>query len=289
MLFSLALLFAILASVSFGLTNSIVRFADQRAARKHHALLVLFVAFLFLIVVFFFSGDAFPSAASLPWFVLAGFFAPGLAWLFRFTSMAKLGISVAGPLMAVSPVFSFFLAVLFLGEQLSVQILAGTAFILVGILLLIKKRSLSGKESLVWLPFAGALVIGVSVTSLKYALSISDTPFGGLLVVAAVGFLTEFLFVLFQKHDAAESSVVHSRFKHILPFVIGGLFTGVAILFAVLAFSEGDVVLVHPIIVTRMFFAMLFSSLLFRQDKPTKELLFSAVLVLIGTVLITAI
>ena len=283
---SSVILLAFLGAISLGLSNSIIRFADKSRATKSHAFIVLVVTLITVFVIFLFSERTLPNLAALPWLILAGIFAPGLAWMFRFISMAKLGIGVSGVLLATAPFFSFTLAIFFLGEQLSFEIFLGTLFILGGIVVLLLKLSKKISLSDVWIPLAGALAIGINITAVKYAFTLSPSVLGNLLVIVATGVVVESLIVLFFKKKEVNKQKI--SFLHSLPpFVLSGFINGLGFFFVVSALSQGAVVLVHPIVITRMFFALFFSTFFFRQDKPTITILFAAILIFIGSFFIS--
>ncbi len=70
-------------------------------------------------------------------------FQPGLTRLLTVKGIDTLGVSIADPIRASTPMFSSLMAILFLGEQITFAILCGTLLIIIGITVL-SRGSLSG-------------------------------------------------------------------------------------------------------------------------------------------------
>src|SRR5574341_1956768 len=70
------------------------------------------------------------------YFVLSGCFQPLLARLLYYTGITRLGVSRAGPLRAISPLFALILAVIFLRERPAPIVYAGTVLIVASVWLI---------------------------------------------------------------------------------------------------------------------------------------------------------
>jgi drug/metabolite transporter, DME family len=79
-----------------------------------------------------------PEAAA--WFAAVGIMGPCLGRVFNYLGVARLGAARATPLINSSPLFTTILALIFLGEQVTVRILLGVLSIIAGITVLTKKR-----------------------------------------------------------------------------------------------------------------------------------------------------
>ena len=73
---------------------------------------------------------------SLLLFVGIGVFVPGLARMFHYAGLQRIGASPAALIRGVGPLFSSSLAVVLLGESLTFQLVAGTGFIILGVAVL---------------------------------------------------------------------------------------------------------------------------------------------------------
>ncbi len=76
-----------------------------------------------------------PAAAT---FLLAGMFAPALARLTYYESLALIGVARASTISNTTPVFAAVLAVLVLGEHLTWRLAAGTLLVVIGLALTVR-------------------------------------------------------------------------------------------------------------------------------------------------------
>lgn len=79
-----------------------------------------------------------PQAAL--WFVGVGLLGPCLGRLFNYMSVARLGAARATPLVNASPLFTTLLALVFLGEHITLKILLGMLCVVAGIAVLTGQR-----------------------------------------------------------------------------------------------------------------------------------------------------
>lgn len=79
-----------------------------------------------------------PQAAL--WFVGVGLLGPCLGRVFNYMSVARLGAARATPLVNASPLFTTLLALVFLGEHITLKILLGMLCVVAGIAVLTGQR-----------------------------------------------------------------------------------------------------------------------------------------------------
>jgi transporter family protein len=103
--------------------------------------LVVGVVGLWLAVWLLTPGDVFAIRA-LPYFIAAGLLGTVGGRFTRFLAIDKVGASVAAPIINLNPFISAGLAIILLGEQVTLPILAGTVVIVAGTILL----SMSGRQ-----------------------------------------------------------------------------------------------------------------------------------------------
>src|SRR5437667_9074383 len=82
------------------------------------------------------GGFGRPSAAGVAFFVLAGLIGTVGGRLLRFVSIDKVGASIAAALINLNPLVAATLAILLLGERVTVPTLVGTVVIVLGAVLL---------------------------------------------------------------------------------------------------------------------------------------------------------
>jgi drug/metabolite transporter (DMT)-like permease len=76
------------------------------------------------------------NSASILIFVVVGFFQPGLTRLLTYKGIDALGVVLTDPIRATTPLFSAMMAILFLGEDITLAIVVATLMIIAGITLL---------------------------------------------------------------------------------------------------------------------------------------------------------
>ena len=76
------------------------------------------------------------TSASILIFVVVGFFQPGLTRLLSYKGIDALGVAITDPIRATTPLFSAAMAIIFLGEKITLPIIVATMMIIAGITLL---------------------------------------------------------------------------------------------------------------------------------------------------------
>src|SRR4029077_16399256 len=76
------------------------------------------------------------TSASILIFAVVGLFQPGLTRLLSYKGIDSLGWAITDPIRATTPLFSAMMAIIFLGEKLTLAIVVATLMIMAGITLL---------------------------------------------------------------------------------------------------------------------------------------------------------
>jgi drug/metabolite transporter (DMT)-like permease len=133
----------VLATVCYGFSGSYIkRWAKDVPARQMTAA-SLSLAGLALLP---FAALTLPAAGSIPasvWLIAAGFalLCSAFAYLVYFRLIAAAGVTVALSVTLVVPVFAFLWGFLFLGERIHPAAVAGTALVVLGTALVIRRGS----------------------------------------------------------------------------------------------------------------------------------------------------
>ena len=128
------------------------------------------------------------TAASILIFVGVGFFQPGLTRLLTYKGIDTLGVAITDPIRASTPLFSAFMAIIFLGEDVTLPIVAATLMIIAGIILLSWRRDsmqLAGSAIYLWYPIAASALAGASQVVRKFGLAAVPHPFLAAAVTAS--------------------------------------------------------------------------------------------------------
>ena len=114
-------------------------------------------------------------------FVLVGLIQPGGTRFLAYLSVEKVGVAVTSPIRATTPLFSSLMAIAVLGEQLTPAVGAGTALVVVGIIVLSLREEKSGAwlNILVTLPLLSAFVAGSTQVIRKVGLAQITLPILG--------------------------------------------------------------------------------------------------------------
>ena len=137
-----AIAFALGAAVSWAMSAVLVRLGLRYMPATLGTFLSLLsgVALMVVVVLLFQRG----RLDEVTWLALGIFAAVGLfnfvfGRYFNFLSISHLGVARATPITASTPLFAVILAVLLLGESLNALTAVGTALVLAGIFLVVKR------------------------------------------------------------------------------------------------------------------------------------------------------
>lgn len=221
------------------------------------------------------------------YFLLSGCLQPLLTRLLYYIGITRLGVSRAGPLRGTSPLFALVLAVLFLNEQPTPPVYAGTALIVASVWLISSRGNGEGEWKLfdIIFPLGAAFTGAVSQNLRKGGLLLFPDPYVG----AAIATTTSL--VIF-----AVSLLVMGRIRLIkperqsLPFFGSAAFisaTAQVLNFA--ALSMGEVSAMAPLLDSTPLFTVLFSAIFLRDlEKVTARIVLGVLLMLTGAIIITS-
>ena len=137
------MLFALGATTAWGMANVWVRLALRDMRPTTVSVLSLGTGLLLLIplsLLFYWEDVVSLSAGALLTIFFYGMSNFLLGRFLNYSSISRIGLSRSVPITAASPVVAFVLAVVFLGESLTLPILLGTATVMAGILLIVTER-----------------------------------------------------------------------------------------------------------------------------------------------------
>lgn len=280
----LALTLMLFTTISWGLAQVIGKLAlgkiDVLTFNAVRASTALPMAILFV----FFAGDLVnPGLEFLFFAVLSGIIGRFMAVQLFFYLIKK---NLAHRVMSISntyPLWSVFLAILFLGEEPSVVVLMAAILVVVGAYFLTSRRGKSGNWGLltVTMAFSVAIMWGSLLVLNKYCLG-GMTASTLLLIVTITGAVS---------CNAAMVAHIKSRLKFdkrsvglaMLSGVLG-LFVGEILSYSALKLEKASVL--APVLGTLIPFGFLLSVLLLKE-KPSKKAIFGMLIVFLGVVLVS--
>lgn len=222
--------------------------------------------------------------SAVPYFALSGVVGTAAGRLFRVAGIEKVGAPVAASINNLSPFISTGLAILLLGERVTVPILMGTLVIVLGTVLL----SLSGKQvgfrgrHLVY-PFLCASCFGVVAVIRKLGLGHAGPLFGSA-INATAAMVAATAFVLASGNWRA--LVCDGR--SLLYFIGGGIAENTGVFLVLLALGLGEVSVVVPLAGTAPLFVLLMTFLWRGRETPSWRVIVGAVLIVLGVFLLKA-
>ena len=218
-------------------------------------------------------------------FMCAGLIGTVGGRLLRFVSIEKVGASIAAALINLNPFVSTALAIVLLGESITVPIVIGTAVIVAGTTLL----SLGGKRlgfrlSLLTLPILSAVCFGVVAVLRKLGLSDTSAVVGSAInVTTALVAYSAFLIA------SGRVGVMVCRGRSLAYFAAAGLAENVGVFMNVVALGMGRVSVVTPLYGTAPIFVLILAPLFLRDvERLTTRVVVGTLLIVSGVYLITA-
>ena len=224
------------------------------------------------------------SWRAVPYFVLSGLVGTAAGRLFRVAAIEKVGASVAASINNLAPLISTGLAIVLLGEGVTLPILVGTLVIVLGTILL----SLSGRyvgfrpRDLVY-PFVSASCFGVVAIIRKLGLGVAGPLFGSAInITAAVVAATAFVLA------SGNRGSLRCDGRSLLYFVAGGVAENTGVFLLLVALGLGGVSVVIPLAGTAPLFVLLLAYFFpSGMERLGWRLVVGAVLIVLGVFLLT--
>ena len=201
----------------------------------------------------------------------------------------KIGAALSGPLRATVPLWSALLAVLFLGERMTFEIIAGTLLVFAGIILIswrVDRAIKNFQMRFLLFPLIAAILGGVVYPIRRYALKLSNEPVFFAALVGAVALASVLVYLAIP---TTKDKIIWNR-QSAPYFIVSGAFEALGLLLVLYALSAGPVVIVAPLSSTLPLWVVIGSKLLLRDlEKITARTVIGAILVVIGTVVISVV
>ena len=195
--------------------------------------------------------DTFPWQA-VPYFALSGLIGTTGGRLFRVLAIQKVGGPVASAVNNLTPLVASGLAILLLGEHVTLPIVGGTLVIVAGTILLSLSGRLVGFRPVDLLyPFVGASCFGTVQILRKLGLASAGPLLGATINVTAALIAT----TAFVAASGNLGSLRCSR-RSLLYFIGGGIAENSGVFLLLLALGFGDVSVVIPLAGTAPLFVL---------------------------------
>jgi drug/metabolite transporter, DME family len=282
---------AILSAVTSAISVVLVRKVSNQSSTFNISLAISLVGMLvlwpFALILTDFSVI---NIVSILLFGLSGVFTPGFVRLLYYQGMRKLGAPINSSLFSIYPVYTSFLAVLFLSEILAPGNWAGILMVFLGGILVewSARKTNSGikqsRKDLIY-PIIGGVTLGVGSILRKYALILFDAPVLGV-SVAYTASLLPFLFILVFSASSRKELFLKRDMRL---FWVGGVGQAITWMLSSYALSFDDVYVITPLLSIEPVFVAIFAILYLRKiERVSQKLVISIVLTVLGVVLVTA-
>lgn len=284
----LPVVFSLAAAFFFAASSSFIRAGVRQASPLMALLYSLTVNVVLLWTIVFLFVDWNYDLWAFRWFIVAGVLAPVLGRFFNYTGIDRLGINRAAPITYSNPLVAVILAMIFLGERLSLLGYVGALCAIFGGVLLGLSRSGGGKKEVkksdFVFPVLAAVFYGTSQVLREVGITLVSEPLLASAVTITSSWLTMMLYlsVTYRKHDFT----VESRERRF--FVAAGLMTTLGVPAIYTALQLGTVLVVMPLQNTTPFWVLLISYVFFRDTEPfTPRVIGGTTIIVAGVILLS--
>jgi len=285
----LAVLFAALAGVLFGLLSVTVRIALRRGDPEVGALVVAAVGFAVSLVAAALGGDFSRFHARDLWpFLLVGLLVPGASQIFFIQSIRLAGPARAGIVIGGAPLGSALLAILFLGEPLRAALAGGTVLVVAGGAALAAERARPAEFRALGLAAAllCAALFGVRDNLVRAAARDSHPP---ALLATAASLLGACVIVFGYLVTVRRAHLRRFYRPALVAFAPSGLTLGLAYTCLVEGLDRGRVTVVAPLNATQSLWSVVIAAaVLGRSELVGRRTLLAGLLVVAGGALVGA-
>lgn len=278
---------AVLSAVFAGLTSIFakcgIKKTDSDVATALRTTVVLLFSWIMVFVVGSQNQISSISARSFLFLILSGA-ATGASWLCYFKALSCGDVNKVVPIDKSSTVISVLLAIFLLGEtdNLAVKLIA-TAFISVGIFLMVEKKETEQKqEKRQWALFASLSAVFAALTSIFAKIGIDGVESNLATAVRTCVVLVMAWLIVLIKGKQKQVKAVDK--KELVFICISGVLTGASWLFYYSAIKHGKVSVVVPIDKLSIIVSIAFSYIVFKE-KLSKKAFLGLVLMVAGTLI----
>jgi drug/metabolite transporter (DMT)-like permease len=241
-------------------------------------------AAFWLLAPFLLCGQGW-NATALAIFAGVGVVFPAVVTLINFASNRIAGPTIAGTLSSTTPLFAVVVAVLLLGEPLTLSAVAGTTAVVLGVVAF-GGRGDKGARALtalaILLPLAGAAIRGAAQAAVKGGLALWPDPF----VAALIGYTVSCATIFAASRTLVPAHAAPLNRRGVLWFMSVGACNGAGILAMYAALARGQVSVVSPLVATYPLFTLALSALFLREEKFGPRVLAGVALTVAGVLVL---
>lgn len=225
------------------------------------------------------------NLTALAIFGVVGIFYPAAATVVTYESNRLLGPTLTGTVSSTAPFFAIGLAVVLLGEKLTLGVIGGGLLIVVALVMLSWRRGTGVRIG--WrlmLPLTGAAVRGTAQTLTKLGLALWPSPYAATLVCYTVSSAA----IWGMRAVRREPFAVNVMAPGAKWFMAAGALNGAALLLMNHALQAGRVGVVAPVIALYPLFTMLFSAIFLKTEILGARIFLAAAMAVAGVIVLVS-
>jgi transporter family protein len=225
------------------------------------------------------------SLRSLLLFAAAGLIGTVGGRLARFLAIEKVGASVAAAVINLTPLIATLLAILLLGERVTLPIVAGTVVIVAGtVLLSVSGRQLGFRPWQIGLPLLSATAFGVVAIIRKVGLGDMGPMLG-----TTINYTAAVIAISAIMLASGHRGIYACRGRTLAYFIAAGVAENAGVFLTIVALTYGAVSVVTPLTAVSPIFVLLLTPLFLKGvEVLTTRVVVGTVLIVSGVYLITA-
>lgn len=261
-----------------------VKDIDSHVATAIRTIVVLIFSWIMVFIVGSQGTIGNISGKTLTFLILSGF-ATGASWLCYFKALQLGDVNKVVPIDKSSTILTMVLAFIFLGENITINMVVGMIGIGIGTYLMIQKKESIEKvvKGKVWLVYALLSAIFASLTSILGKVGIENVESNlGTAIRTIVVLIMAWIIVFATKK---QSDVKKIDKKSLLFLILSGIATGTSWLCYYKALQDGLASIVVPIDKLSILVTILFAYV-FLKEKLSKKSIVGLVLIVVGTLIL---
>lgn len=261
-----------------------VKDVDSHVATAIRTIVVLIFSWLMVFIVGSQGTIADISTRTFIFLILSGL-ATGASWLCYFKALQLGDVNKVVPIDKSSIILTMVLAFIFLGENITINMVVGMIGIGIGTYLMIQKKESIEKvvKGKAWLVYALLSAIFASLTSILGKVGIENVESNlGTAIRTIVVLIMAWIIVFATKK---QSDVKKIDKKSLLFLILSGIATGASWLCYYKALQDGLASIVVPIDKLSILVTILFAYV-FLKEKLSKKSIVGLVLIVVGTLIL---
>ena len=277
---------ALFAGITAILAKIGIRKTDSNLATAIRTIVVLGFSWLMVFIVGSQDTISQISSRTLLFLILSGL-ATGASWLFYFRAMQLGDVNKVTPIDKSSTVLTMILAIIFLGEPLTLLKAVGVIGIGIGTYLMIQKKETGADDKPVkygsWLVYAALSALFASLTAIFGKVGIEGVESNLGTAIRTVVVLVMAWMVVFITRKQSELRSIDKKSWFFI--VLSGFATGASWLCYYRALQDGQASIVVPIDKLSILLTIAFSYF-FLKEEITRKALFGLALIVAGTLIL---